>query len=86
MREKIDFYTNNINYRDNASVIYVNKNKNSSNIVSMKLNATMRRKKTKNFKKRKNNKQIRKCYSCDKSNHFAKNCKMSDVKSQINIL
>ena len=52
----------------------------------MKLNAIMRRKKTKNFKKRKSNKQIKKCYSCDKSNYFTKNCKMFDVKSQINML
>ena len=85
LREKIDFYINIINYRDNVSAIYVNKNRHLSKIVSMKLNAIMRRKKNKNFKKRKNYKQIKKCYSCDKSNHFAKNCKMFDVKSQINI-
>ena len=45
-------------------------------IVSMKLNFTIRFNKGKNFKvKRSNMKKDKTCYSCDKSSHFIKNCR-----------
>ena len=45
-------------------------------IVSMKLNFTIRFNKGKNLKvKRGNMKKDKTCYSCDKSSHFAKNCR-----------
>ena len=45
-------------------------------IVSMKLNFTIRNNKEKNFKVKRNNmKKDKTCYSCDKSSHFAKNCR-----------
>ena len=44
-------------------------------IVSMKLNFTIRLNKEKNLKvKRGNMKKDKTCYSCDKSSHFAKDC------------
>ena len=43
-------------------------------IVSMKLNFTIRFNKKKNLKVKQNNmKKNKTCYSCDKSNHFVKN-------------
>ena len=45
-------------------------------IVSMKLNSTIRFNKGKNFKvKRSNMKKNKTCYSCDKLSHFVKNCR-----------
>ena len=52
-------------------------------IVSMKLNFTIRFNKEKNLKiKRNNMKKDKTCYSCDKSSHFAKNCRSREMMSQ----
>ena len=52
-------------------------------IVSMKLNSTIRFNKGKNLKiKRGNMKKDKTCYSCDKSSHFAKNCRSREMMSQ----
>ena len=58
-------------------------------IVSMKLNFTLRFNKGKNFKvKRDNIKKNKTCYSCDKLSHFAKNCESRKIMSQrqINVM
>ena len=58
-------------------------------IVSMKLNFTIRHNQEKNFKaKRDNMKKNKTCYSCDKSSHFAKNCRSRKMMSQrqINVM
>ncbi len=49
---------NNFNYRE---------------LAPMKLDSTQQRKK-KNFREKQNNKSQKTCYSCDKLNHFAKDC------------
>ena len=52
-------------------------------IVSMKLNSTIRFNKGKNLKvKRDNMKKDKTCYSCDKSSHFARNCRSRGMMSQ----
>ena len=58
-------------------------------IVSMKLNFTIRFNKGKNFKvKRDNMKKNKTCYSCDKSSHFAKDCRSREMmpQRQINVM
>ena len=58
-------------------------------IVSMELNFTIRNNKGKNLKiKRDNMKKDKTCYSCDKSSHFAKNCRSRGMmpQRQINVM
>ena len=58
-------------------------------IVSMKLNFTIRFNKGKNLKvKQSNMKKNKTCYSCDKSSHFAKNCRSRGMmpQRQINVM
>ena len=58
-------------------------------IVSMKLNFTIRLNKGKNLKIKQNNmKKNKTCYSCDKSNHFARDCRSRGMMSQrqINVM
>ena len=53
------------------------------NIVSMKLDFAIRQNKEKNFKiKRNNMKKDKTCYSCDKSSHFAKDCRSRGMMFQ----
>ena len=52
-------------------------------IVLMKLNFIIRLNKEKNPKGRRGNmKKDKTCYSCDKSSHFAKDCRSREVMSQ----
>ena len=58
-------------------------------IVSMKLNSTIRINKGKNFKtKRGNMKKNKTCYSCDKLNYFTKDCRSREMmfQRQINVM
>ena len=58
-------------------------------IVSMKLNFTIRNNKEKNLKvKRDNMRKDKTCYSCDKSNHFVKDCRSREMmlQRQINVM
>ena len=58
-------------------------------IVSMKLNFTIRFNKEKNFKVKRNNmKKDKTCYSCDKSSHFVKDCRSRGMmpQRQINVM
>ena len=50
--------------------------------MSMKLNFTQRRKRNKSFRdKQQNNRNSKKCYACDKSSHFARNCRSKKLMS-----
>ena len=53
--------------------------------TSMKIDSTQRRKK-KIFKKKRENSKNKTCYSCDKKNHFARNCRSKNImhREQIN--
>ena len=58
-------------------------------IVSMKLNSTIRFNKKKNLKVKRNNmKKDKTCYSCDKSSHFVKNYRSRGMmfQRQINVM
>ena len=58
-------------------------------IVSMKLDFTIRFNKGKNFKVKRNNmKKDKTCYSCGKSSHFAKDCRSRGMmfQQQINVM
>ena len=58
-------------------------------IVSMKLNSTIRTNKGKNLRiKRDNMRRDKTCYSCDKSSHFVKDCRSRGMMSQrqINVM
>ena len=58
-------------------------------IVSMKLNSMIRINKEKNLKiKRDNMKKDKTCYSCDKLNHFVKDCRSRKMmfQRQINVM
>ena len=58
-------------------------------IVSMKLNFTIRHNKEKNFKiKRGNIRKDKTCYSCNKSSYFAKDCRSQEMmpQRQINVM
>ena len=58
-------------------------------IISMKLNFTIRFNKKKNFKiKRGNTKKNKTCYSCDKSSHFVKDYRSREMmfQRQINVM
>ena len=53
--------------------------------TSMKIDSTQRRKK-KNSKRKKEDNKDKTCYSCDKKNHFARNCRSKNMmhREQIN--
>ena len=58
-------------------------------IVSMKLDSTIRFNKGKNLKTKRNNvKKNKTCYSCDKPSHFVKNCRSREMmpQRQINVM
>ena len=58
-------------------------------IVSMKLNFTIRFNKEKNLKVKQNNmKKNKTCYSCDKSSYFVKDCRSREMmfQRQINVM
>ena len=57
-----------------------NYNRNYYESMSMKLNFTKRRKE-KNLKKKQNNK-TKACYTCEKINHFARDCRFKKLMSQ----
>ena len=57
-------------------------------IISMKLDFTIRSNKGKKFQNKENDMKKKKtCYSCDKSSHFVKNCRMREMmfSRQINV-
>ncbi len=76
----IDYYA-----KRDQSKKYSNSNYRES--ASMKLNSIQRRKE-KNSKEKQNNKNLKTCYSCGKSNHFAKDCRSKNliISRQINAM
>ena len=85
--EKIEIFTEYFNERRRKSR-FSNRSNNQNKInyyesTSMKLNFIQRRKKNKSFKnKQQNNRNNKKCYACDKSNHFARDCRSKKLMSQ----
>ncbi len=55
--------------------------------ASMELDSIQRRKK-KNFRRKQDNKNSKTCYSCDKSSHFARDCRSKNlmISRQINVM
>ena len=87
-RDKINIYIKLINYDNNKNR---NKNKNSYKSTFIKLDVISKIKINKrNFKKKKQNNKTNKkmCYSCGKSSHFARKCRLENVvlKRQFNAM
>ena len=82
---KTDIFTNYFSERKKTSR-FNNRSHEEFNyyeFMSMKLNFIQRRKKNKSLKnKQQNNRNSKKCYACDKSNHFAKNCRSKRLMLQ----
>ena len=81
-------------FKDRAELIYESaaeyakskqqsyiKNSEYTEFASMKLNMTHRRK-GKNFKSKKESKEKKLCYECEKTDHFIKNCRNENVMPQ----
>ena len=89
-RERTDIFIEHFNERKRKSR-FNNRNHDKFNYyesMSMKLNFTQRRKRNKSLRdKQQNNKNSKKCYACDKSSHFAKNCRSKKLmlQRQINV-
>ena len=83
--ERTSIFIEHFNERKKKSR-FNNRNHNKFNyykITSMKLNFTQRRKKNKSFRnKQQDNRNSKKCYACDKSNHFARDCRSKKLISQ----
>ena len=89
-REKTDIFIEHFNERREKSR-FNNRNHEKLNyyeLMSMKLNFIQRRKKNESLKnKQQSNKNNKKCYACDKSSHFARNCRSKKLmfQRQINV-
>ena len=89
-REKTNIFIEHSNERRKESR-FNNRNHDKFNYyesMSMKLNFTQRRKKNKSFRnKQQDNRNSKKCYACDKSNHFARDCRSKKLmfQRQINV-
>ena len=89
-REKTDIFIEHFSERKKESR-FNNRNRDKFNYyesMSMKLNFTQRRKRNKSFKnKQQSNRNNKKCYACDKSNHFARDCRSKKLmfQRQINV-
>ena len=91
LKERIEIYSNRLlsSYFEKSNFDKKRHVDEHVNIVSMKLNFTIRFNKKKNFKVKRNNmKKNKTCYSCDKSNYFVKNCRSREMMSQqqINVM
>ena len=84
-REKTNIFIEHFNERREESR-FNNRNHDKLNYyesMSMKLNFTQRRKKNKSLRdKQQDNKNSKKCYACDKSSHFARNCRSKKLMFQ----
>ena len=84
-RRNASIFAKSVDYRRKES--HFRNNIDNYDITFMKLNSTQRRKKINSKRNKKNNKNNKTCYSCDKSNHFAKNCRSKNLmqRRQINV-
>ena len=73
-------YESTAKYTKSKQQLYI-KNSKYTELASMKLNMTHRRKR-KNFKNKKNDKEKKLYYECEKTGHFVKNCRNENVMSQ----
>ena len=84
-REKASIFIEHSNERRKESR-FNNRNHDKFNYyesMSMKLNFIQRRKKNKSLRnKQQDNKNSKKCYACDKSNHFVRDCRSKKLMSQ----
>lgn len=81
-KNKIEFYTRSASYRNEKRRINERRD-DDYETISMKLDSTQRRTRI-NFKRKQNKKKT--CYSCDKSSHFAKDCRSKNMikREQLN--
>ena len=78
LKEKIEIYSSRLSssYFEKSNFDKRRRVDEFVDIISMKLNFTIRFNKGKNLKvKQDNMKKNKTCYSCDKSSHFAKDCR-----------
>ena len=84
-REKTNIFIEHFNERREESR-FNNRNHDKFNYyesMSMKLNFTQRRKRNKSFRnKQQDNRNNKKCYACDKSSHFARDCRSKKLMLQ----
>ena len=84
-REKANIFIEHFSERKKKSR-FNNRNHDKLNYyksMSMKLNFTQRRKRNKSLKnKQQNNRNSKKCYACDKSSHFARDCRSKKLMFQ----
>ena len=90
-REKIEIYSSRLSssYFKKSNFDKGRRVDEHANIISMKLNFTIRNNKGKNFKiKQGNMRKNKTCYSCDKSSHFVKDCRSRRImfQRQINVM
>ena len=83
-RERIDLFIKYFKKREKISRFNDHKQSkiNYYKFMSMKLNFTQCKKRKSFRNKQQNNKNSKKCYACDKSNHFVRNCRLKILMSQ----
>ena len=83
LRNKTELFTRSASYRNEKQRINERRN-DDYEIVSMKFDSTQRRKRINSKKKQEESKT---CYSCDKSNHFARDCRSKNMmkREQFNV-
>ena len=81
-RERSDIYENSIVNQQQKKSRFNKQSKFYYELILMKLNFTQQRKSKKFKNKQQNNKKNKKCYECDKLNHFARNCRFKGLISQ----
>ncbi len=81
------FFESTIDYYAKKDHFKKYNNSNYRESTSMKLNSTQRRKE-KNPRRKQNNRNLKTCYSCDKSSHFARDYRSKNliISRQINAM
>ena len=78
--ERVDIFVESSSYRSEERR-FSERRDDDYDTTSMKINSTQRRKK-KNSKRKREDSKNKTCYSCDKKNHFARNCRSKNMMYQ----